>query len=358
MRLLYLHLYDAGFGMGGAEKVLLDLARCMKGSYNHEVHCLVNESSLADALRKVNVPVTTVPYAKIGAFKLARNLLNTCALFEPGIIHSHHRFTTFAADLLVKKRYPVIHTEHVLRSSKKFLFRYGNLATAVHSSVADNLINYYRVPNQHVRSITNGVAQPVVVPQAIEEMQRRYPGNSVKFLCIGRLEEQKGHVYLLRAAAALPQEYREKLKIFLAGDGSLEAHLKKEAAALGVQNNFIFLGHSPNSGALLRFCDIFILPSLWEGLPLSVLEAFSMGKPVIATGIEGTKDLVQHNETGLLAPPRDPAALAEMIKILMDRPELRQSIAAAGYRLWENRYSLQIMASRYQKLYQELAASS
>lgn len=360
MRILYLHLYDAAYGIGGAEKVVSDLALAMRDHYGHEIHCLINEGSLRDSLLKRNVSVDPIPYAKWRTPELAFGLMAGCRFFQPHMIHSHHRFTTFLADVLLKRNAPVIHTEHVMRRSRKAFFRPGTVAAAVHESVAENLRTFYGVPPEAVRCIPNGIAKPESDAAGTAALRGRFPsdGKTVNFLCVGRLEQQKGHTYLLRAVAALPQNYRDRVRIFLAGNGSLERRLRSEAESLGVSDRFIFAGHAQRVGDFYELCDVFVLPSLWEGLPLSVLEAFSMKRPVIATDISGTNDLVRHDITGCLVKARDPGALAKGIQELMDDPAKRQRLAQAGFALWEKRYSLSRMAADYDRLYREIAGKA
>lgn len=148
---------------------------------------------------------------------------------------------------------------------------------------------------------------------------------------LGRLENQKGYTYLLSALKAVFEkepELREKLICLIAGAGSLEAKLKKQAERDGVAGNTVFCGEVSNARDFLGAADIFVMPSLREGQPLALLEAMAMEKPVLATSIPGIADTAEAGCEALFVPPADPAALAEgLLKLVHDMP----AALAMGY---------------------------
>ena len=126
---------------------------------------------------------------------------------------------------------------------------------------------------------------------------------------VGRLSEQKGYSYLLRALPIVLAQW-PAARVVLIGDGELRGSLEAEAADLGIAHALTFVGARPDAGALYPAMDLFVLPSLWEGLPTVVLESMAAGVAVVTTDIPGTHDLIQEGTTGWLAPPADPAGLA------------------------------------------------
>src|SRR4029453_11595231 len=132
-----------------------------------------------------------------------------------------------------------------------------------------------------------------------------------------RLHPQKGHEYLLAAAAQIPDA-----TFVLAGDGPLRSELEVRARELGIAGRCLFLGERADVPDLLAAADLFVLPSLFEGLPVSILEAMAAGRPVVATAIGGTDEVVTTEQTGLLVPPRDPVAIAAAIRGLRAEPAL------------------------------------
>jgi len=125
------------------------------------------------------------------------------------------------------------------------------------------------------------------------------------FVTVGRLATQKGHSYLLEAIARVVNEF-PNAKFLFAGDGPLRAELETRVDALNIRNYVWFLGIRNDIPLLLSMCDGFILPSLWEGLPIALLEAMYAGLPVIATDVEGVDEIIKDGENGLLVPPADP----------------------------------------------------
>jgi glycosyltransferase involved in cell wall biosynthesis len=170
--------------------------------------------------------------------------------------------------------------------------------------------------------------------------------NSPVVLTVARLDEQKGHANLLKAAAEIPGA----LFVF-AGDGPERAGLEKQVEELRLSDRVIFLGQRNDVRELLRGCDLFVLPSLFEGLPLSVMEAMAAGKPVIASDIGGVNELVRNGETGYLVPPGDTHALARGINSLIADPALSRKMAIAGKALVEKEFSSESMVAGVTDIY-------
>lgn len=133
--------------------------------------------------------------------------------------------------------------------------------------------------------------------------------------------------------------------------GALEA----EAAALGVAHAITFVGARADAGVLYPALDLFVLPSLWEGLPTVVLESMASGVPVVATDIPGTCDLVQEGVTGWLAPPADPSGLSQAILRALDDPIQRVAIARHAAEQVVPRYTMDAIARQYAELYRQLS---
>lgn len=166
-----------------------------------------------------------------------------------------------------------------------------------------------------------------------------------------RLHRQKGHRVLFAAVPSVLATHPDAV-FLLAGDGPERVALEQAAAPLG--RAVRFLGVRDDIPELLALCDVFVLPSHWEGMPNSVLEAMAAGAPVVATGVDGTLDVVEDGVTGLLVPPDDPAALARALNDLLHQPDRRTALAAAATRAVETRFSLEAMIDAYLFLYTEL----
>jgi glycosyltransferase involved in cell wall biosynthesis len=172
-------------------------------------------------------------------------------------------------------------------------------------------------------------------------------------LTIARLHEQKGLNYLLEAAVSVPEAV-----FLLAGDGPDRVNLEAQAQALGLGQRVVFLGHRRDVPALLATCDVFVLPSLYEGMPLSILEAMAARKPVIATAIGGIDEVIAPDKTGLLVPPHDSGALAAAIRSLLFDRTRAQQLAANGRVRVEQDFAAEVMVRRVVQIYDELLGAS
>jgi glycosyltransferase involved in cell wall biosynthesis len=222
---------------------------------------------------------------------------------------------------------------------------------AVSREVQARYVRDLRVPERKLTVVPNGIAVSPTVrapdPALRAELVKGRPDYVV--LTPARLHEQKGHTYLLEAAAQVPDA-----TFVLAGDGPLRARLEARARELGVAERCVFLGHRSDIPELLAVADLFVLPSLYEGLPVSVLEAMAARRPVVATAIGGTDEAVTHELTGLLVPPSDPGALASAIRRLRSDPALAGRLAAAGRERVEGEFSSLATAGGVMRIYDEL----
>lgn len=355
MKIMYVTLHDPKFALGGAEQILLELAGEM-GKKGNEVLCLTNAGHLKDSFERCRLPVQEIPWSKLQIVPMLNRLKKAIDDFKPDLIHTFHRYPAFLLDVFLRQTHRHLYTEEVLRTDKKLWFRYGRLAAACHETVRQNLIHNYGVPESRVVTIPNAVGGREPHPEILKKIQAQFSRKQgdVWALCIGRLDKQKGHTYLIQAVAQLPPAYRQKLRVFLAGDGSLEPALKAEVLKSGCQENIIFLGHTPHIPEWLSLCDFMVLPSLWEGLPLSILEAYSLAKPVIATDIPGSRESVKNRTTGLLVPARNPEALGSALKEWIDHPEKAAQFGRHAYAWWQENFSFDRMAQSYLDLYQRL----
>ena len=176
-------------------------------------------------------------------------------------------------------------------------------------------------------------------------------GDRPLVLTVARLEAQKGITHLLDAAATLPD-----VVFAIAGEGPERERLVAKAASLGVAERVRWLGHRDDVPSLLAAADLFVLPSLNEGLPLAAMEAMLAGVPIIATDAGGTGEIVRDGVTGLLVPPGDPRALCESIRALLSDRVRAAQLATAARELIRREHSAAAMVAATSRLYEELLA--
>jgi glycosyltransferase involved in cell wall biosynthesis len=170
---------------------------------------------------------------------------------------------------------------------------------------------------------------------------------------VSRLAWKKAIVHLVQATPriveALPQA-----RVVIAGDGPLRAELEAEAAALGVADHIRFLGSREDSIDLMALFDVFVLPSVVEGMSNALLEAMAVGRPVVATDVGGNSEVVADGETGFLVPASAPDRLAAAIVKLLGAPEMAAEMGAAGRRRVIEHYRVDIMTRRIEAMYDAL----
>jgi len=176
--------------------------------------------------------------------------------------------------------------------------------------------------------------------------------NSLIVGTAGRLVPVKGLEFLIEAAKHIIPKYPDTLFMFT-GDGYLRQDLEKKAFNLGIKENIIFLGWRDDAAKILSIYDVFVLPSLNEGMGRVLIEAMALGKPIVASDIGGIPDLVTHGKNGFLVPPRNPKELAKHIQILIEDKAKREKMGSAGKKMALN-FSAENMVKKIEKLYEEL----
>lgn len=173
---------------------------------------------------------------------------------------------------------------------------------------------------------------------------------------VARLEGQKGHYFLLQAARQVLRRF-PAARFVMVGDGSLRDWLQDELTPeLGLQEHVIWIRERNDIPALMAACDVIVLPSLFEGLPLTALEAMAASRPFIGTSCCGTAETVINERTGLLVPPSDEHALAEAIIRILSNPGWAAELGSHGRKHVERHFNVPLMISRYQQLYANMLA--
>ncbi|RME48595.1 MAG: glycosyltransferase [Caldilineae bacterium] len=172
---------------------------------------------------------------------------------------------------------------------------------------------------------------------------------------VGRLTEQKGHTHLIEAAADILARHPDTRFLFV-GDGELREALQAQVKHAGLTEHIHFLGNRPDVPDLLAAADLFILPSLWEGLSVALLEAMAAGRPIVATAVSGSTQVMVDGATGLLVPPADSKSLARAVCTLLDAPERAVAMGQAARQRVALHYSAQKQAREHVALYRRLLA--
>ena len=216
------------------------------------------------------------------------------------------------------------------------------------------------MPSPRITVVHNGVdLQAVSRAKDAPSVRREWglPAAAPLLITVGRLTPAKGHRDLLKAAAVLSRDSRWlELRLLIVGAGALLPELQREAEQLGLQQRVIFTGFQRDVLPFVLAADVFVLPSIQEGLSLSALEAMALGKPVVACRVGGTPEVVVDGETGLLVAPGHPRELAAALERLLADPEKARAMGEAGRRRAQEAFDLEQMVTKIERIYRDLIA--
>jgi glycosyltransferase involved in cell wall biosynthesis len=363
-----LHYVDSN-AFGGTEQTILTLLASLNGTDWRAVLAHHDEPGLNPFLQHVRgLGIKACALPRLRGASAASGILQFRGLLRaerPAVFHAHMNWPfacTRALALAALGRIPAITaTLQVFprRSPSRsyvhpIVWSGVDRFLAVSDSVARGLSRLSSSVSPKIRVVRNGIV--------IAKYQSHIEGTlrasllkgsqQVLVLTVARLQEQKGHRYLLEAARAVPNA-----TFVFAGDGPLREALETQARALQLGNRAVFLGHRDDIPELLSACDLFVLPSLFEGYPLSVMEAAAAGKPIIATDVGGTDEVIRSGQNGLLVPPANPDALARAIRDMLGDPMRAQRLANAAALRAQTEFSAETMCRRTVSIYDEVLAS-
>lgn len=355
-----------GRAFGGTEQVVLQLLQGLDRRRWQPVlfhHAEPGIAPLLDSARRLQVPARSLPRMNtlLDVPKM-RTFISALRSERVAVLHAHLnwplscKYGIIAASLA---RVPtIVATAHLemdishrtlLRIQPRLIATRIDRYFAVSDAVAAQLRDQFRIPPAKICRINNGVCATAFersLNPGLRKTLSPAAGRPIA-LTVASLEPRKGQRYLIEAAIQIPE-----LILVLVGEGPDRAVLQHQARAAGVQDRVIFLGHRTDIPNLLACCDVFVLPSLAEGLPLSILEAMAAGKPVVASAIGGNSEVVIDGETGLLVPPGEPLALACAIRKLLMDTTLAVRLGASGrHRVREN-YSAENMVRQTTEAYE------
>lgn len=354
---------------GGAEAAMLLLVENLdRDEWRPTVlyESLPSLMPVADAARDLGATaraVPSLPFGPAGARRLPA-FVRDLRRQRPDVFHAHLSWplaARLALSAAIAARVPaVVATFHLfppgsLGRTASFQGRALGAgvgrAIAVSEAIAASLRDVLRWPDRKIEVIRNGVPLERLRQAPDPELRRELTGGSddVLFLTTARLDPQKGLDVLVRAARSV-----DGARFAIAGEGPERARLEREVEALGLGERVRFLGRRQDVPALLASADAFVLPSRFEGTPLALLEAMATGKPVVASAIPGTDELVADGDTGLLVRAGDPDALADGLRRIVAEPVLRERLGASARRQAETACSAAVSTERVAAVYDDL----
>jgi glycosyltransferase involved in cell wall biosynthesis len=368
-RLKVLHLL-VSLPVGGAEDLVAAIVRGLDPErFAAGVACLGLPGPVGEELYSAGYPVNYLGHnlKRTSLWRLVADVRRLLQELEPDILHTHlYHPNLYGRLAALGLGLPVVAAVHNSYTRVKFHRRLWNHLLARTSErilvgstqVWDDVRRYDWVPASRLLLLPYGIRlAELETPLSPEEARRALGVSGFVVGAVGRLEEQKGHRYLLAALAQARREMPEAT-LLLVGDGRLREELEHLAEDLGVADRVQFLGTRRDLALIYRALDLFVQPSLWEGLPLALLKAMGAGLPVLATRVSGVQDVIAEGSSGRLVAPGDPKALAHRLVELYRSLETRTRLGAAAGHTIRERYSLEAMLVRLEELYLELGEKS
>lgn len=363
--------------IGGLENGLVNLINGIPASrFRHAVICIDDYSDFSNRIQREDVEIYAMykkpgrdPALFIKLFKLFRKI-------NPAILHSRNLAGLDSLLPATLARIPYkIHGEHgreindVDGSNRKlqWIRRLHKGLVDTYVPLSKDLERYLRnkigVPQVKIRQIYNGVDTDRHCPRnekSREIVPQGFIGKGQVIIgTVGRLRPEKDQMNLAKAFLELLKiapEWRSRLRLLIVGDGSLIEPIKETLKSGGAIDQTWLPGARNDVSQILALMDIFVLPSLAEGVSNTILEAMASALPVVATDVGGNGELVEANKTGLLVPSNDPIALAKALETYVYQPDLRKNHGRAGRLRVETQFSLETMVNNYLSLYDEAIA--
>ena len=358
--------------IGGLENGLVNLLNHgLAKRYRHAIICMTNVTDFRNRLEDPNVEVFAINRKDGRDWNAQWRLLALIKRLKPAIVHSRGLSGLYSALPALLSGVPVrIHGEHgrdigdLDGSSRK-----GQWIRRLHRPMIDHYValskdlesylqNEIGIAPEHITQIYNGVNCHEFRPASREREGAPDPNfapqGTFVIGTVGRMQAVKDQVTLTRAfihlASLVPRD-KQKLRLILVGDGPLLAQCDKLLMEAGLKNQAWLAGERDDIANLMRCMDLFVLPSLAEGISNTILESMSCGLPIVATNVGGNPELVDDGITGFLVPAADPVALAIAMQRYFLDERLLKTHGKAGRLKAETRFSMETMANSYMQLY-------
>lgn len=341
--------------LGGTENVVLQLCEIFKPKVNKIVVCSCGGVNV-EKLHGMGITHYNIPDIENKSFSTIRAVASTIKMVvekeEITIIHTHHRMAAFYVSLLgLYKRCKFLNTSHNTFDNKKVLTRFAYKHAkliACGEMVKKNLVDVFGLNNVSV--VHNSVpefTEEIVLDPLIEKLHTE--GNFV-IGNIGRLTEQKGIEYYIRSIPRVLKVHPEA-RFLVIGSGEDEDKLKTLVIEMEVQDRIFFTGYRQDIQNLMSQLDLVVLSSLWEGFPLTPIEAFSVGKTIIATAVDGTVEIVEDGKNGFLVSPRSSDEIANKINWMIEHKVERLAMEKQALSSYREAFSMKEFADGYMECY-------
>lgn len=344
-------------GLGGTENVVLQLCEIMSIEANKIVICSCGGVN-TKVLKEMGIKHYKIPdIENKNIFTIIKVIMIVSKIIRREkitIIHTHHRMAAFYTTILSYfYKFKFVSTVHNIFYNKKLLTRYSyNKAKliAVGNKVKTNLCEFYNIPDRQITVINNSVRASNFKVDYIEVLNDYK--NKGFFLVgnIGRISEQKGMEYYIKSIPKVIEKF-PKTKFFIIGEGEDREKIVKLIEKFKLSNVVHLLGYRKDIQNIMYQLDLIVLSSLWEGFPLTPIEAFSVGKTVVATDVDGTNEIIANNYNGILVKSKDSESMSNAIIKLIENDSLRKELENNARITYSDKFDFDKLCSKYYKFY-------
>lgn len=353
----------SNLGIGGLERVVVQLCiQLDKQLFTPAVCCIHFKGELACELESHGIRVFNLNSRKPDYLAFKR-IISVIDEFKPLIVHTHNINASIDGIIAsVIKKIPVkVHTDHARKFPDKYRYMVAerivssflNRIIAVTEETKQNLIRFEKIASKKIQVVHNGISGIEVRTKSQNTLTRKELGLTEFQFIIGtvvRLEIQKGLIYLIRAFPQILQEFPHSC-LLITGQGSQYEKLRLETMALGIEKNVRLTGPKLEICQIFNILDIYVLPSVWEGLPMSLLEAMSCQRPIVAAKVGGIPQAITDGESGILVPPASSNSLSMAICALLRDSSLRTRLARGAKQRFEREFTVARMIQAHQNIY-------
>lgn len=346
--------------LAGAQTMLENLTMELNKNPDNNIQIIVfynNETAISDRLKKNNIKINYLNKKKGFDISIFFKIAKIIKKFNPDVIHTHRytlAYVSIALKMVMKsKSIKIVHTVHNVAEKevpkkiqtiyKKLFIKQNIIPVAISEKVKSSMIKLYKLEEKNIPIVYNGID----LNKCIKKVE--YKSNN-KILHVGRFSEQKNHLEIIDIFYNTLKK-NQSLNLYLVGTGELLGEIKQKVKDLKIEDKVTFLGSVESSFKIMSESDIFILPSKWEGMPMTLIEAMATGLPCIAYPVGGISDMIGDNIDGFL--PSNSKEFEEDILKLVEDTALRERIGKAAISK-SKIYSAERMAEKYYELYNSI----
>lgn len=378
-----MHVIDS-LDCGGAQRLLVNLAEWTPTELYETTICVLQPGlELRGEVESRGVPVVAFNRPRPSLFqphrliayvlKNVRDLARHCRERKIHVLHCHlsdaellgiptgvlcrleRILTTIHYPDILPQRKPLDIRNGLRRLVSHLIYnKWADYVIAVSEDVAVQLKDLFSVRREKLRLVLNRIDVEAFRNRTADKDLKRSLGieqGEHIITHVARLMPPKGHRTLLQAVHRLAAGAHPHFKLLLVGDGLLRDELTELCQALGISDKVVFLGSRPDIPEILAVTDIFVLPSLWEGTSLALLEAMASGRSILATDIPGNRAVIQHGYNGYLVPKADPEALARGLAFLLSNPDVASRLAINAQTTAEERFDIRKTVAELMELW-------